>query len=184
MTTQTNTINQTKGNHMNTNVTTVWKTIKLGTGLRTADDFREAVAKTGRKLGTRAYEVLSHPSFRTSNAEVEVDLVKVTPMELGLPQTGLYGVPLREETDRRAIMQGLQLCPTEVAPQLRIQGDDEDYCMVVTEKLPFKTDDGEGYAQLGLGVMGSDEGQKPTLAAYAEDWTLPNLDWVYVRPRK
>ncbi len=162
----------------------IWRTIKLGTGLRTANDFKEATSKIGRRLGGRAHDVLSHDSFVTSNTEVEVDLVLITPLDLGLPKTGLYGVPLREETDRRAISQGLQLCPTEVAPQLRLQGDDQDYCMVATDRLPFKAADGEGYAQLGLGVMGSDEGQKPTLAAYAAGWTLLNVEWVYVKPRK
>ncbi|MFH1170216.1 MAG: hypothetical protein V1704_01510 [Candidatus Vogelbacteria bacterium] len=124
-----------------------------------------------------------------ASIEQEVDLVQVTALDLGLHMKvkegdDLYGLALRMETNQRATAQGLQLCPTEVAPQLRLQGDENDYCMIATEKLPFCADDGEGYATLGLGIMGSKGGQKATLAAYAEDWTLPNLKWVFVKPRK
>ncbi len=55
----------------------IWKTIKLGTELKTADDFREALGVHGMKIGSWGNDILGKPAFTASVAEVEVDLVNV-----------------------------------------------------------------------------------------------------------
>ncbi|MEK7086815.1 MAG: hypothetical protein AAB935_00975, partial [Patescibacteria group bacterium] len=39
----------------------VWKTIRLGTGLKTADDFRNALKASGNQISDWAKDILGHP---------------------------------------------------------------------------------------------------------------------------
>ncbi|TSC94043.1 MAG: hypothetical protein CEN87_712, partial [Parcubacteria group bacterium Licking1014_1] len=41
----------------------VWKTIKLGTGSKNADDFRKAIKDCGMKIGDWANDILGKPEF-------------------------------------------------------------------------------------------------------------------------
>jgi hypothetical protein len=94
----------------------VWKTIKLGTGLKSADDFRQAFKASGMKLGDWASDVLGKPEFVVSDKETELDLVVVTVKNLGFKNGAT-----REKIYARAKELGLDLCPPEVGPQLRLQ---------------------------------------------------------------
>ncbi len=99
-----------------------WKTLKLGTGLKTADDFRKALKASGFRIGDWANDVLGKPKFAVSGVEREVELVKVTVKEL----TGKDRAT-RAEIYRVAKEKGLELCPAEVGPQLRLQYQDQPY---------------------------------------------------------
>src|SRR3989344_4293612 len=90
----------------------VWKTIKLGTGLKTADDFRQALKQAGREIGQWANDILGKPAFIASETETEVDLVNVSVAELGFEQGAT-----RKNIYDEAIELGLELCPNEVGPQ-------------------------------------------------------------------
>lgn len=98
----------------------IWKTIKLGTGLRTANDFRKALKKANCKISERANEILGKSAFTAATEETEVDLVAVSVAELSFP-----GGATREKIYRRAQELGLGLCPAEVGPQLRLQYNDQ-----------------------------------------------------------
>ena len=94
-----------------------WRTLKLGTGLQTADDFRKALKQSGNKISDWANNLLDKPEFTvTSTKEVEVDLVNISVAELGFPNGAT-----RKEIYRKAKELGLELCPAEVGPQLRLQ---------------------------------------------------------------
>jgi len=96
----------------------IWKTIKLGTGLKTADDFRQAFNDNGQMvLDDRAINALLSPGFTVSKTEVEVDLVNISAYELGFRG---FTHPL-EEVYLGAIALGFELCPAEVCPQLLLQ---------------------------------------------------------------
>ncbi|MDB5194044.1 MAG: hypothetical protein JWN50_58 [Parcubacteria group bacterium] len=86
----------------------IWKTLRLGTNLKTADGFRMAFKKAGAKIGDWGNDILGKPAFKTANEETEVDLVVVTVGELGFKrgaarrdiiakalELGLRSVPLR-----------------------------------------------------------------------------------------
>ena len=98
----------------------LWRTIKLGTGLVTADDFRRALKAAGHGIGVWANDILGQRAFTASTKETEVDLVVVSVAELGFPNGAT-----RQEIYRKAQELGLILCPPEVGPQLRLQYPDQ-----------------------------------------------------------
>lgn len=89
-------------------------------GLKTADDFRQAIKDGGMKIGDNANDILGKPEFVAAAEETEVDLVKVTIAELGFTKGATH-----ERIYSRAKKLGLELCPSEVGPQLRLQYKDQ-----------------------------------------------------------
>ncbi len=61
----------------------VWRSIKIGTGLKTADDFRRALTSAGYRIGTWANDILGKPAFKAAAAESTLDLVVASVAELG-----------------------------------------------------------------------------------------------------
>jgi hypothetical protein len=111
----------------------IWKTIKLGTGLKTADDFRRALAKGRFRLGDWASDIIGKPAFTVAAEETEVDLVKVKVSELGFKN----GARL-DQIYERAKELGLVPCPAEVGPQLRLQYQDQpndEWLLVAMEPI-------------------------------------------------
>lgn len=96
-----------------------WRTLKLGTGLKTADDFRKALNKIGC-IGDWADDILGKSAFMASDTESEVELVVRSVEELGFKDGAT-----REQVYNRAKEIGLDLCPAEVGPQLRLQYKDQ-----------------------------------------------------------
>jgi len=102
----------------------VWKTVKLRTGID-ADGYRKLIE--GKKVGTQkmrigdyANDILGKPAFTVVTEETELDLVVVSVKEL----TGKNEAPLKE-IFARAKEKGLQLCPNQVGPELRLQYEDQ-----------------------------------------------------------
>jgi hypothetical protein len=104
----------------NRRVFKVFKTIKLGTGLKTADDFRKSIKDNRMKIDDWANDILGKPAFTVAVKETELDLVVVSVAELGFKN----GATL-EQIYARAKELGLDLCPNEVGPQLRLQYKDQ-----------------------------------------------------------
>ncbi len=84
----------------------VWKTIKLGTGLKTADDFRKALKKSNCGIGDWANDILGKPAFTASETEMDANLVIVSVGELGFKDGAT-----RKDIYERAQSLGLSLCP-------------------------------------------------------------------------
>jgi len=97
-----------------------WKTIKLGTGLKTADDFRKAIKDRGMKINDWANDILGKPQFTVATEETEVDLVVISVAELGFKD----GAKLKDIYARVKEL-GIEPCPNEVGPQLRLQYADQ-----------------------------------------------------------
>ncbi len=99
----------------------VWKTIKLGTGgLKTSADFLAALKEQKFQTSDWAKDILGKSEFTVATQETEVDLVVVTVAELGFKENAI-----RSDIYRRAQELGLDLCPAEVGPQLRLQYQDQ-----------------------------------------------------------
>ncbi len=100
----------------------VWKTIKLGAGLKTADDFRRVFKEGGFKIKDRANDILGEPDFETaiSATEIEVDLVLISGAGLGFK-----GRTPRRNIFKRAREHGLELCSAEIGLHLRLQYPDQ-----------------------------------------------------------
>ncbi len=60
-----------------------WKTIRLGTGLQSADEFRGALKNGGFRIGSWGNDILGRPAFKAATKETEVDLVNISVAELG-----------------------------------------------------------------------------------------------------
>lgn len=67
-------------------------------------------------IGDWGNDILGKPAFTVSPEEVGTDLVMVSNADLGFKD----GAKL-EDTYARALELGLELCPNEVGPQLRLQ---------------------------------------------------------------
>lgn len=126
----------------------VWKTITLGTfksvdGLQAA--LREFYLREIRGLSSftsMEYSLLRHGDFSPAPTSTEVDLVKVSPTDLGFVDTYEYGKPrpivFLSDMVSRALEYGLVVCPCEVGPQLRLQYEnqpDNEWLEIVMKPL-------------------------------------------------
>jgi hypothetical protein len=94
----------------------LWKTVTLGQH-RGVDAVRNALDTARIAIGDTADEVLGRPTFVFSSERRELDLVVVSVVQLGF---GAHGATLAD-IHARALVLGLELCPEEVGPQLRLQ---------------------------------------------------------------
>jgi hypothetical protein len=101
---------------------TIWKTIKLGTGFKNAEDFCNALEKAHCRVGYAAKAILTKPEFSAAIETTKLNLTVVSVAELGFEHGTAYEVIID-----RAIMHGLELCPNEVGPQLRLQYLDQPF---------------------------------------------------------
>ncbi len=121
MTTQTNTINQTKGNHVNTTALStkfpVWITVRLGFGF-SGQEWQNAIHASKRVITMYTPDMLESPNFHASEHAVELDLANVSVRELGFTRKTSF-----TDVCARAKEFELMHCPCEVGPQLRLQWD-------------------------------------------------------------
>lgn len=156
----------------------VWKTIKLGTGLKTANDFRNALKSGGFRIGDWADDILGKPAFKAVAKETEVDLVKVTVAELGFKDGAR-----RDQIYERAKQLGFELCPPEVGPQLRLQYRDQpndEWVLVAMESI---VDSGGGSGVFSVECDESGLWLHGYWGRPGDVWG-PACRWVFVRPRK
>jgi hypothetical protein len=97
----------------------VWKTIKLG-NYKNADEFRKALKKNGFKISGLVNDILGKSEFTVAGAEEEIQLVNVSAADLGFKNGATY-----RGICAKAKELGLELCPNEVGPQLRLQYKDQ-----------------------------------------------------------
>ncbi|MEI8339074.1 MAG: hypothetical protein WCF94_00210 [bacterium] len=119
----------------------IWKTIKIGTGPKNAGDFRKVLKKAGSNISDWANDILGKSAFEASvsTTENEVDLVNLSVRELGFKE----GASIKEIYEQ-AIKLGLDLCPAEVGPQLRLQYQDQprgEWIIIAME--PITDSDGD-----------------------------------------
>jgi hypothetical protein len=93
-----------------------WKTITVGLH-RSVNAVRDALDEVKIAVGESADEILGRPAFTFAVAPTELDLVMLSVTELGFGPQGAALADIHE----RAIRIGLELCPEEVGPQLRLQ---------------------------------------------------------------
>jgi hypothetical protein len=92
----------------------MWRKITLGT-YKGVDGYRRELDSAGIKVGDAADEILGRPAFSYGAMKTDVELVLVSAADLGVEtESSLAGVY------KRARQVGLELCPAEVGPQLRL----------------------------------------------------------------
>ena len=130
----------------------VWRTIKLGT-LKNSDALRKAMKKADFKIGYGGNDILGKPAFTVVSAEEEIQLVNLSVADLGFKEGANYG-----NICAKAKELGLELCPNEVGPQLRLQYKNQpkgEYLRIAME--PITDSDGDGYLNIFL-VVHDDDG--------------------------
>ena len=94
----------------------IWKKATLGI-LQSAAGVREALDAAHVHVGDAANEILGRPGFSFGRRKIELDLVVVSVADLGFGERGAS----LADVHARAAQLGLELCPAELAPNLRLQ---------------------------------------------------------------
>lgn len=92
----------------------VWRTITLGV-YKDLDDYRDAMDLAGIRMRDSASEILGQPAFPYARVKTEVELALLSAWDLGVETESSLS-----DVYKRAKQIGLELCPAEVGPQLRL----------------------------------------------------------------
>src|SRR5262245_29842782 len=93
----------------------IWRTITLGS-YKGGDAYRDALDIAKIKIGDSADEILGRPAFAYARTKTGVELVVLSAADLGVASESSSLADVYE----RARQVGLELCPAEVGPQLRL----------------------------------------------------------------
>ena len=93
----------------------IWRTITLGS-YRGVDAYRDGLDSAKIKIGDSADEILGRPAFPYARAKTGVELAVLSAADLGMESDRAS----LAEVYQRARQAGLELCPAEVGPQLRL----------------------------------------------------------------
>lgn len=156
----------------------LWKTIKLGVGLATVDDFCNAFSTSGLRCSQGAIYMLSKSEFAVAGKFTEVDLVVVSGRDLGFEANMRYA-----QICARAKELGLELCPAEVGPQLRLQHLDQPNGEQVVIAMEAICD---SYGYLNVFCLEHDDSGRWLVAYYGNPGSIwyPDSEFVFVLPRK
>jgi hypothetical protein len=151
-----------------------WKTIELGTGLKTADDFRRALKDNGYRIGDWGNDILGQKAFTATKKSQSIDLVVISVADLGFEDGAT-----RKDIYARAEELGLGLCPAEVGPQLRLQYKDQprgEWLLIgmepITDSLGYPNVFDVGHNDDGQWLDGSD--------GRPGSFWISGLRWVFV----
>jgi hypothetical protein len=152
----------------------IWKTITLGT-YDSAESLRRSVHCY---TGAWARAALATPALTVSTSKREIDLVVLSVAALGFDEEGASFAAIHA----RAAQLGLELCPVEIAAQLRLQYLDQpvgEFLRVAVE--PVVTNDGE---LVTLTVANGGAGLILISGHAPPDFIMPSAArFVFVRPR-
>jgi hypothetical protein len=156
----------------------IWKRVTLGT-LYSVSAVREALENAHVHIGDSANEALGRPAFALSQTRTESDLVVVEVADLGFGEAGAS----LADVYARAKQFGLELCPAEVAPYLRLQYLQQpvgEFLQIAMN--PVSTYEG---AEVDLAVADGGEGLL-LVGGEARPDRVANgaVHFVFVRPRK
>ncbi|MFA4999607.1 MAG: hypothetical protein WC519_02700 [Parcubacteria group bacterium] len=151
-------------------------TIKLGTE-ETTDALKESLKKAGCDVSDWANDIMNQPTFTLSKSENELDLVVFS-----LADLGFIGARYKNICEKAKEL-GLQLCPLEVGPQLRLQYADQpkgEWLIIAMEPIAVSGGD--------LGVFGvgrGDDGEQWLNGHYGHPGSFwrSNYRFVFVRSK-
>lgn len=142
----------------------VWMTLKIG-GM-SSEELLKLLKKNGFHVSDWAKDIMAKPAFTTKETHQEVQLVRLKVKDLGFASE-----PTTNELFARAKERGLDLCPAEVGPHLRLALTDQprdEWFWVAMEPIS----DSNGYPNV-FGVERNDDGKQWLFADYAN----PDYRW-------
>jgi hypothetical protein len=97
----------------------IWRRITLGT-YKGVNAYRDALDAAKIKIGDAADEILGRPAFPYASTITDLELVLLSAADLGVESESSLA-----DVYNRARQVGLQLCPAEAGPQLRLAYRDQ-----------------------------------------------------------
>jgi len=117
----------------------IWKTIEIGS-FPDSIALRNALNAADCAIGGQAEEILARPAFTVVARKMQIDLVAVSPAELGFDGDSVSLADIYV----RAGQLGLRPAPAEVGPQLRLQYLDQpvgEFLIVAMEPIRTWSDE-------------------------------------------
>jgi len=157
--------------------------VTLGTGLTTVPQLRLAVETLGWRIHYWSRRLMSRPGFVVSQVQQSLDLVVVTPENLG------YIWPVTDIPNfyRKAKSFGLELCPDEIPLQLPLQCriGRRKSLVIATELVYDKDGQAEVFVVRGRNADGEREidVHKAFPPSY-DTYFFEDQPFVFVLPRK
>ena len=127
------------------------RSIELGTGIKDGEEFQKVITEQNIKISSYANYLLKSPDFKVIGEHRNIDLVEVSVGSLGFEKWARY-----EDICKKAKELGLELCPAEVGPQLRLQYKDQPMNQWLTVAMDAISDSG-GYPKV-FDVLRNDDG--------------------------
>jgi hypothetical protein len=156
----------------------VWKRVTLG-HYRGVNAVRAALDAARVRVGDLADEAMGRPAFGFSaGPPLTVDLVVLTPADLGWASE-----VTQRDVERRALQQGLDLCPAEVAPLLRLAYLEQP----VGEFLRIAMNPVATWSGTAVGLTVANGGTGPILIggeARPDIRFAPATKFVFMRPQR
>src|SRR5262245_2749741 len=94
----------------------IWRKITLGS-YKGVDAYRDGLDSAKMRIGDSADEILGRPAFPYARMKTDVELAALSAADLGVESDQVS----LAEVYQRAKQAGLELCPAEVGPQLRLE---------------------------------------------------------------
>ena len=153
-----------------------WRVLTLDPALRTADDFRRALAAGGFEIGNNANNILGRTDLSIPEGVTGLELVVASSAELGFPEGAMYG-----DTCRRIVKLGYDLCPARLGPELRLQYPDQPLGEWLTTLAMEPITDSVGYLRAWyIECSGDGLWLKADYADPGSFWSAVDR-WVFVR---
>lgn len=106
------------------------QTLETKIGGKTKEELERELEEKSITVGTYAKQLLDSPDFTTSKNIEDIDLVCLTVGDLGFSSGATT-----DEIYKRAEDLGLELCPAEVGPQLRLSYSGDEYLRIAMKQI-------------------------------------------------
>lgn len=155
----------------------VWKTVRLGVH-KTADAYRKALEAGKHRCGEWVTDLFGKPAYHCASEETDVDLVALFVDDLGFKRGALYS-----QICEKALSMGLELCPAEVGPALRLTYENQprgERLFIATKPFSGSADELDLFAMEvsgggGLWLRGD--------CGPSDRYWEPDRRFVFVRPQ-
>ncbi|OGZ09827.1 MAG: hypothetical protein A3C14_00355 [Candidatus Lloydbacteria bacterium RIFCSPHIGHO2_02_FULL_50_18] len=115
------------------------QTYNIEIGGKAKEEYLNALTEKNIKIGTYAQQLLESPEFVTLPSGEHIALVRLTVFDLGLSQGATT-----DEIYKRANEWGLELCPPEVGPALRLATDNPEWMRIGIKQISVR----DGYPNI------------------------------------
>ena len=155
-----------------------FRTIELGTGLKGGPAFQKAIESRSMHVGSLAQQLLESSDFKVLAGGRSADLVEISVRSLGFTSVTRY-----DQICARAQQLGLDLCPEEVGPQLRLQYADQPLDEYLAVAMKAISDRGGSPVVFAVDRSGGGLWLNASDGRPDDEWASSRR-FVFLRPRK